>query len=276
MVTGLKVLHCNKKSIGELGDPWFNWQTCLRQIALGHQDWDLQTQHPVQVYHGKDAYRFLLEIGCGLHSPMVGETEVFGQFRKLVDEVKSSSHSAHAWLADVLEQIRLDIKKIRARHLVGLGSQSYGSLIRKKTKSADGVSIIGGGHLAQEILPWLAKHPGSVSVLVRNLEKHEQSQQEFAFAQWLDLHHSEALENLQPAVVVAAPMTGVEITAKLKASPEKPSVVYDLRGEAEDDPISDEFAVETLNQLFSQIQYHRKQAEQKISMAKSVISELTK
>jgi hypothetical protein len=62
------------------------WQTCLRRIlflnsnehrSLIESTEDRQLVPPtVEVFRGDKAYRFLLEVVCGLNSPIVGETAV--------------------------------------------------------------------------------------------------------------------------------------------------------------------------------------------------------
>tara|TARA_B100000749_G_scaffold280887_2_gene280033 strand:+ start:96129 stop:96968 length:840 start_codon:yes stop_codon:yes gene_type:complete len=277
MVRDLKVLHCNQKSLGDLDHPWFNWKTCLRQIAIGHADWNSPAMtESLQVYSGNEAYRFLIEVGCGLHSPMVGETEVFGQFRKLLTEVQSSENHSHEWLAQLLDKARLEIKKIRTQHLVGLGSQSYGSLIRKKTKSFKGVSFVGSGHLTVEILPWLAKHPGGVNIYVRDIEKYQELSKNFGFARWLKLDDPEHLAEMKDSLVVCAPLESEKIQSLIDASGQNVQKVFDLRGESKTDPLSDRQPVEDLEQLFSQIARNRQIVEEKVSAAKADIIEIAR
>ncbi|MGH9904348.1 MAG: hypothetical protein ACRD8U_02050, partial [Pyrinomonadaceae bacterium] len=56
------------------------WETCLRRIVFVPPDQvaaiSVIRGTSSDIYHGEDAYRFLLEAICGLHSPLVGETEV--------------------------------------------------------------------------------------------------------------------------------------------------------------------------------------------------------
>ena len=70
-----------------------------------------------------EAYRLLLEILCGLRSPMVGETQVMGQFKAFL----ASLDREHAWVNRVGQRLLTDARDVRTRHLQGLGSRSYGS-----------------------------------------------------------------------------------------------------------------------------------------------------
>src|SRR5207253_8864098 len=68
------------------------WRTCLRRILFLNQvdnrsliaavESDQLSPATLEIYRGFDAYRFLLEVICGLNSPLIGETAVMGQFRE--------------------------------------------------------------------------------------------------------------------------------------------------------------------------------------------------
>ena len=68
------------------------WQTCLRRIlflnssdnraVIEAAEVGKATPPTVEVFRGEEAYRFLLEVICGLNSPIVGETAVMGQFKE--------------------------------------------------------------------------------------------------------------------------------------------------------------------------------------------------
>ena len=59
------------------------WATCLRQIYFSdlHEDLNFKPQAGDEIYMGLEAETFLAEVLCGLKSPLIGETEVFGQFK---------------------------------------------------------------------------------------------------------------------------------------------------------------------------------------------------
>ena len=66
------------------------WKTCLRQIVIFQNDnsdfnQELGLNDLDEVHENEDALQFLIEILCGLHSPVFGETEVFGQFKKYIE-----------------------------------------------------------------------------------------------------------------------------------------------------------------------------------------------
>ena len=58
--------------------------------------------------------------------------------------------------AALVQRVLADAKALRAGHLSNLGTQSYGSYLRKNL-IASRVHVIGAGHLVQEITPYLEK-----------------------------------------------------------------------------------------------------------------------
>jgi hypothetical protein len=92
------------------------------------------------VLHGEAAYSHLLEVICGLDSPMVGETEVLHQFKVFAADLPGD----HNGLREIGNHLLADARAIRARHLIGLGSRSYGSAVRRYVADASCVAV--GGH----------------------------------------------------------------------------------------------------------------------------------
>src|SRR4249919_3352688 len=125
------------------------WQTCLRRILFlngldnhalieAAQKGELATQ-TVEIFRGQEAYRFLLEVVCGLNSPIVGETAVMGQFKEFLLQAKFPRTPWGNFLRDLCTNLLIDAKRIRHTHLQGLGSQSYGSLVRQNVKGMPAV-----------------------------------------------------------------------------------------------------------------------------------------
>lgn len=94
------------------------------------------------------AYARLLEIVCGLHSPMAGETQVQGQFKRFLDSLDAGSCG---WLRRLGQHILTDARTIRECHLRDLGSRTYGSAVRRHAQWSARVAIIGAGDLAQDV-----------------------------------------------------------------------------------------------------------------------------
>lgn len=197
------------------------WATCLRSLAFtagAKPDFDLHADD--EIYTQERAYQFLLEIICGLHSPIVGETEVFGQFKQF----------AQAWCEmdpaqmSLVQRLLNEAKQIRAAHLSHMGTQSYGSWLRKNLQS-NRIHVIGAGHLSQEILPYLAKQ-GDVTVHARDPRK-------------VNFHNQVQSLNNQGfdfgTLVIAAPVSAEAVRQWLGGS--QPLQIFDLRDNSSLDPV---------------------------------------
>lgn len=154
----------------------FSFMTCLRHIVIADLDemGHLATQATGlndQILRGEAAYQLLLEIICGLHSSLVGETEVAGQFKNAVNQFTVPATPWGTLLAKTFKALFEDAKKIRDQHLKDLGSQSYGSVLRREVKGLKNVHILGAGHLVQEILPWINKDGIKIVIHARDTEK---------------------------------------------------------------------------------------------------------
>ena len=126
------------------------FRTCVRDVAFLDEFTD--ARHPV--LEDGAAYTRLIEIVCGLHSPMAGETQVQGQFKTFLDALDNRTHQ---WLRRLGQQVLADARRIRETHLQGLGSRTYGSAVRRHTQSCSRVAIIGAGALAREIHEYVAE-----------------------------------------------------------------------------------------------------------------------
>lgn len=134
-------------------------ETCLRTFWVGCAELSPQDEALCQhagfvILRDRDAYRPLLEISCGLQSKIVGETEIFGQIKQAWSQAKPTG-ALQNWFHRLFE----DTKEIRFRHLQSLGSQSYGSIVRKlisdSSTTRPKVLLIGAGQLSHSIAPWL-------------------------------------------------------------------------------------------------------------------------
>jgi len=147
--------------------------TCQRRVALmvgSEVSQTLLSRFPsdggIETFHGRDAYAFLLRFACGLESRLAGETEIFGQIKQAWQQFSASASVLARQLAPTMQQLFQDTKEIRAQHLSGMGSASYGSLVRRllgdasrHTTSAQAPSgptlLVGAGQLGQAVAPWL-------------------------------------------------------------------------------------------------------------------------
>src|SRR6185503_4336319 len=215
------------------------WQTCLRRISLLHKS-NRAALAPVvpetsEIFEGKDAYNFLLEVVCGLRSPLVGETAVMGQFREFCAKAKFPASEWGWFLRRLTSDLLVDAKRVRYRHLEGLGTQSYGGMVRQHLKNLPSVFVLGAGQLAQEILPWLIGKT-DVTVFYRNAMRAEtliENYPEVKLAQFKIERHEESRPT---ALVIAAPVTAREINSWIRLQQTPFVKALDLRGEAENDP----------------------------------------
>ncbi|MEN0059055.1 MAG: hypothetical protein AAGB31_09485 [Bdellovibrio sp.] len=254
------------------------WKTCLRKI-LFCSEYDFHTYQDLfapedSVLRGEEALVLLLEILCGLHSPIIGETEVFGQFKNFVEERKQNHDPLFADHQKWLQFIMTEVKKTRADHLVGLGSQGYGSLLRKYTKNIDTVTLCGSGHLLQEILPWMA-HKKNMQVLCRQPDKLQNFSEKYSNLSVTTYDgsyiHGEAL-------VIAAPLADSRILELLHRQETRPLFVYDLRGEDNNlaSLINSQFPyiqLMSLQQFFAEIEETKKETQHKLQVLKEHLLE---
>ena len=104
---------------------WFSFETCLRHIVIADSEVSQEIElhslsHDDRVLRGEEAYRFLLQVICGLHSPLVGETEVYGQFKNAAATFASTSSPWASSLSRVFKWLFEDAKRIRQAHLEDL------------------------------------------------------------------------------------------------------------------------------------------------------------
>jgi glutamyl-tRNA reductase len=251
------------------------WQTCLRRISLLNKSNSVSLVPTVpatsEVFEGKDAYNFLLEVVCGLRSPLVGETAVMGQFREFCTQAKFPASEWGWFLRRLTSDILVDAKRVRYRHLEGLGSQSYGGMVRQHLKNIPSVFVLGAGQLAQEILPWLIGKT-DVTVFYRNAMRAEcllNDYPQVRLAQFTDAAH---LENRESAIVIAAPLSAKEIESWVGLQSTPFVKALDLRGEAESDPFQPSFPIVRLSEMFAALKNERPKVAARLAAARAEIS----
>jgi hypothetical protein len=135
-------------------------ETCLRRVWVSATPPTRAPEGEPECYSGAAAYRFLLEFMTGLHSAIPGETNVLGQFRQAWFRWRTAAPAAAGSLAGTVDALLGDARRIRARHLQGVGGESYGSLVRQLVRPArsDRILIVGAGELARSIWPFFRQH----------------------------------------------------------------------------------------------------------------------
>jgi glutamyl-tRNA reductase len=273
----LVVLHHPAKP----GEKWpiaingLEWQTCLRRIVLLHKSESaaLIADLPAgsETYEGQDAYNFLLEVICGLRSPLVGETAVMGQFKEFCASARFPSNEWGHFLRRLTSDLLVDAKRVRCRHLEGLGSQSYGGLVRQHLKGIPSVIVLGAGQLAEEILPWIVGKT-DVTVCARTPERAKGLLEQHCEIQLTQFTLETAQnETRSTAIVIAAPIQASAV-AEWMALQSTPFVkVLDLRGEAETDPLSCSLPVIRLSEMFAAVKNDRPKLAARVAAARDEI-----
>jgi glutamyl-tRNA reductase len=278
VLDNLIVLHHPKKQ----GETWLvainglEWQTCLRRIVLLHKSESaalIPTLHEgVEIYEGQAAYNFLLEVICGLRSPLVAETAVMGQFKEFCATARFPMNEWGAFLRRLTSDLLVDAKRVRSRHLEGLGSQSYGGMVRQHLKDVPSVVVLGAGQLAEEILPWIAGKT-DVTVCARNLLHANALTEHFNEIHLAQFTLTEAIDETRPtAIVIAAPIRAVDVETWMKAQTTPLVKIIDLRGEAESDPIHSSLPVVRLSEMFAALKSERPKLIARVAAARDEIT----
>jgi glutamyl-tRNA reductase len=146
----------------------YRFETCLRGILITTSGFPVEfgDEPPTETYRGEAAYAWLLEVLAGLHSPLLGETEVLGQFREQI--IFPLGPSVPNFLKGIVE----DVKKIRRDCLQNLGQKTYGSLARRLLTAEYPLYFLGAGQMTREILPFMQKgNRSKVTVVARSLAR---------------------------------------------------------------------------------------------------------
>ncbi len=280
LINDLVLIH--RKSSGTAiepkGNPWFVMKTCLRSLTIGWKDWPFEwpEDKDVEVLHGAPAYQRILEVISGLHSPLFGETEVFGQFKQASSEFEIPEALWRSRFNKLFRQLSQDAKVVRKKHLHGGGSQSYGSAVRREVKDLKNIHIIGAGQLVQEMLPWLSKVEGKLVIHARSPEKVQGLVNEFPRLELSSLLERESISDESLALVIAAPLSSTEIAAWMDTRSLKSDLIIDLRGECEEDPIAIEnISVIDLKGVFAKISANKEKQKIYRAQAQKEILNLT-
>src|SRR5215510_9862241 len=246
------------------------WQTCLRRIAFLHRtELSLLRYLPepaMHIYHGQQAYQFLLEVICGLHSPLLGETAVMGQFRTFRASAKFPQTMWGRFLRQLTTDALVAARQIRHQHLEGLGSQSYGSLVRKHLQSSKRIALLGTGSLANEIIPWLIDN-AELRVFYRSHSHAQRLSQGYKLQLDQFTMADAGWGGNAGALVVAAPLSSDEITTWLELQSTRFSLILDLRSKAATDPINVSHPLVKLSELFASLCYQRRRMDQRKRIA---------
>jgi glutamyl-tRNA reductase len=260
------------------------WQTCLRRILLLHASDSAAIIQSIQigelrlptieVFRGHDAYQFLLETICGLNSPIVGETAVMGQFKEFSQHAKFPNSPWGRFLRQLTLNLMMDAKRVRHDHLQGIGSQSYGSLVRQEVKGLPAVAVLGAGKLAREILPWLIGKT-KVRVFYRNWQNAKDLVEQYPEIELVQYSDADSTcEQIEAGLVIAAPLQANQVERWMRLQSATFTKCLDLRGEAASDPVSMDGVVIKLNELFDALRTERERLQGHVEAARTAIKQL--
>ncbi|MCB0379228.1 MAG: hypothetical protein KDD33_12115 [Bdellovibrionales bacterium] len=244
---------------------FWHFGTCMRSIVVSLEDHIPNSLKSYDFYRGESAYRFLLEVICGMHSPLIGETEILGQFKNFHREYGKVWPSL---LQEIFQALNADAKQVRQKHLQNIGCHSYGSLLRK-TLAADikAMHFLGAGQLVEEILPWFKKAQFPMSIFTRDPEKHRNLK---TLDEKVHLHPITDIagEEKGAVLVVAAPVSAQWIQSQCQL--QDYAQVIDLRGDCQQDPLP-HHNLKTLHQMFHKIEKQKEKAVEVKSSAQQMI-----
>jgi glutamyl-tRNA reductase len=246
------------------------WRTCLREIGFfdfrQFDNFKKNISPDDEVFHGENALTFLVEVICGLHSPVLGETEVQGQFKDFLASENQDSPLPTEFKNFTQDLFRI-VKLIRSEHLSQLGCHSYGSWVRQQTRKSNHIGIMGSGHLTGEILPWLKKKSG-VHLMVRNTDRGFQLKSQYPNV----IVHS--ILDLPPldCLIVAAPLENSFLTNQISNFKTLESV-FDFRGESD---LNGKLSIPycSLQNIMSDLQLNKKSRESAILKSKESLSQI--
>lgn len=236
------------------------WRTCLREIGFSVPQGGIAGDG--RVFHDEGAYAHLLEVICGLDSPILGETEVMHQFKAFAAAIPDERRD----LKELGRRLMVDARLVRSRHLRGLGSRSYGSAVRRRVRNCGRVAIVGSGILGSEILPFVADQDRIVDVWGRR----EHQNLETPRTTYRCISDAHPVMAGPAAIVIAAPVPSSGI-AKLAALYSELKLLIDLRAEAVNDPPPEVAPVVTLADVFAELQDAAASNERSLELAREEI-----
>ncbi len=275
MLPSFSVFHFVKGQVVPKGvaDRGLLWETCLRHVVIVPKDSFVEGGDGSHLYTGAEAYRFLLEVITGLHSPILGETEVLGQFKNFAQRVDALPLAKELQFSKTAALLLSDAKKVRSC-LKDFGSQSYGGWLRKQIQPGWRIGFLGSGQLVREMLPWVAKKAAQVTILARRPEVAKARVQTTGItAQVIGMYDvQDEIKGGLDLLVIAAPMSAQAIEPLVKRT--GAHLVVDLRGESVTDPLVEgSFKMIPLPQVFADFVKGQEEREECRRQAQSLVDE---
>ncbi len=264
---------------------WLCFSTCLREVLISMtaepRETDfVQSGSPqaagIEFFAGEQAYQFLLELISGLKSEVIGETEVFGQFKSFLSLLEKQDTLAWYHFKALARALVIDCKTLREKFLTNLGQQSYGSLVRRHLGEHDNVLVLGGGILTKDILPWLQnpqhKYQRQIQVLIRSQAKLADLISQFPKTLFCDLKQKQSMESPY-CLIIAAPVSNPDLRHWIKTWG-KPELVLDLR-DLETEKLEIGLPWYCLKELFAELKEQNLFLQKTVALAKAEIVQMT-
>lgn len=219
------------------------WRTCLREIHFlpGHR-----IPFESGAVTDAEAYALLLEVVCGLRSPLIGETEVQAQFKEFLS---STAARDDQWLRRLGQRVLADAKRIRHKHLQGFGAHSYGRLAARHL-IGERIAVIGTGALAAQVVQ-VAPKTCVLDVWGRSSERALPTRPEgLNFSLLADAALQAGARKESTTLVIAAPVWASDLDKVIRCYSKLCNVV-DLRSTDQQTPILSPVDVVVLADLFA-------------------------
>ena len=156
-------------------------KTCQRTIVASFSE-ERMNHHKPDMLYGTEAYKFLLEVICGLRSKIIAEYEIVSQFKISYHQyLAQSSSKKDGNLIKIIEKLFKDSKEIRTNYLLGISHESYAGITRKillqdhfnQTSTESTITLLGSGKLAEDIIKNSIKK-FQINVIGRNTSRLEE------------------------------------------------------------------------------------------------------
>lgn len=281
MIENLTICHV-KKGSGEKAstlspDAWSLFETCQRKIYISMiPDIDLSETKAEYIEQGEFAYLTLLNVLCGMESRIVGETEVFGQFKLFVNNEEFAVHRWFKQFQRIAQDLIADVKDVRHHCMQGTGHRSYGSIIQTYVKDYHSLAIIGGGHLVQKTLPYLNNSSHQISIFLRSPIKAKALPERLMKNVTVFALAGQTVQHDFQGLIIAAPIKSEQIETWLKPINAKPSTIVDLRDKNGDRKIDVDSHIVTLEDIFTNLKTTSKIFANRVAKAKVRIQVIVK
>ena len=194
-----------------------------------------------------------------------------GQFKEFCAGARFPANDWGRFLRRMTSDLLVDAKRVRSRHLEGLGSQSYGGMVRQHLKGVPSVVVLGAGQLAEEILPWIVGKT-DVAICARNLERANPLTEQYPEIRLTQYSLTKPIEeNRETAIVIAAPIKASDVEAWMEAQSIPFVKMIDLRGEAETEPLQSSLPVIRLSEMFAALKNERPKLAARVAAARDDI-----